>query len=160
MQAVDKDQVRMLVTAVGYRQASLQTGIKEPTLRKWAERGGWNSKRVKPIPHAQKTVTTVTKPADALAQTLADDNAATRTGLSAAARKAAVHAASMTPVQVIKSSRGLRDVADIASKVHQWDQRSGGGVNVFGQAVVITDEQVADLRARLRRLRGEDEGGD
>jgi hypothetical protein len=31
---------------------------------------------------------------------------------------------------------------------------------VLGQAVIVTDEQIADLRKRLRRLRGEDEGSD
>jgi hypothetical protein len=29
-------------------------------------------------------------------------------------------------------------------------------MNVFGQAVIVTDEQIADLRRRLARLRGDD----
>ena len=42
MHSIDKEQVRMLVTAVGYKQASTQTGIPEPTLRQWSHRYNWN----------------------------------------------------------------------------------------------------------------------
>ena len=44
--------------------------------------------------------------------------------------------------------------AGAASTIHSWEQKQGA-VNVFGQAAVITDEQVQDIRARLKRLRGE-----
>jgi hypothetical protein len=37
-----------------------------------------------------------------------------------------------------------------------WPEQKNSGVNVFGQAVVITDEQ-AEMRRRLARLRGESE---
>jgi hypothetical protein len=56
---------------------------------------------------------------------------------------------------VLKKSKALKDVASAASTVHGWNE-SKQGVNVFGQAVIVTDEQIADLRRRLARLRGDD----
>jgi pyruvate/2-oxoglutarate dehydrogenase complex dihydrolipoamide dehydrogenase (E3) component len=49
----------------------------------------------------------------------------------------------------------LKDVASAASTVHGWNE-SKQGVNVFGQSVIVTDEQIADLRRRAARLRGDD----
>jgi hypothetical protein len=54
----------------------------------------------------------------------------------------------------LKITGAVRDVAATHGSVWPEEQR-GSGVNVFGQAVVITDEQIADLR-RLARLRGDD----
>lgn len=152
MPSIDKDQVRMLVTEIGYQAASERLGIKYATLRKWAQRGNWN----KPVPHAQAIVTAVTKPADVLAQTLADDNRATKLGLSRAARKVADHAAKLKPKAILQESRSLKDIAGVASTVHGWEASQKSGTNVFSnQTVVISDETVADLRRRLARLRGE-----
>jgi hypothetical protein len=60
---------------------------------------------------------------------------------------------------VIGKAKALHEIAAAASTVHGWEQKQSG-VNVLGQAVIVTDEQIADLRKRLRRLRGEDEGSD
>jgi hypothetical protein len=89
-----------------------------------------------------------------LAATHQADNEATKLGLSKATRKAAERLSSYSGEKVIGKAKALRDVAGAASTVHGWEQ-SKTGVNVFGQAVVITDEQVADIRMRLARLRGE-----
>ena len=42
------------------------------------------------------------------------------------------------------------------SKFSTWESAKGSGMNVFGKAVIVTDEQIADLRRRLARLRGDD----
>ena len=52
-----------------------------------------------------------------------NDNEQTKLGLSKAAVKTAKHAANMTPVQVLNVSRGLKNVAEIAEKVHGWDSK-------------------------------------
>jgi hypothetical protein len=151
MSSIDKEQVRMLVTEIGYQAASERLGIKYATLRKWAQRGNWN----KPVPHAQAIVTAVTKPADVLAQALADDNQATKLGLSRAARKAAQKLAQYPGEKVIGKAKQLRDIAGAASTVHGWDS-ANSRTNVFAnQAVVIDDATIDELQARLKRLRGE-----
>ena len=156
MPPIDKEQVRMLVTAVGYKQASIQTGIPEPTLRQWSHRYNWN--RQVPIPKpGPNHVTTVTKaPAQALADTLREHSAETRLGFSTTARKVAQHAARMTPTQAIRSSRGLKNITEVAEKVHGWNNQARSTSVFAQQAVVITDEEINELQARLRRLRGEE----
>jgi hypothetical protein len=61
-----------------------------------------------------------------------------------------------TGEKVIGKAKQLCEIAGAASTVHGWESAKGSGVNVLAQnAVVITPEQVADIRARLARLRGE-----
>jgi hypothetical protein len=54
----------------------------------------------------------------------------------------------------VESETTTRDRA-AASTVHGWEPKQSG-VNVLGQAVIVTDEQIADLRRRLARARGDD----
>lgn len=61
----------------------------------------------------------------------------------------------MTPVQVIRVSRGLKNVTEIAEKVHGWNQNARGTSVFANQAVVIDDATIDELQARLARLRGE-----
>jgi hypothetical protein len=57
---------------------------------------------------------------------------------------------------VIEKAKQLREIAGAASTVHGWEGGKGGsGVNVLGQAVIVTDEQIADIRARVARLQGD-----
>jgi hypothetical protein len=100
-----------------------------------------------------QTVTTVTKPADALAKTLAERRDKSKLHLSEYVVKASKAAAKHK--RPLKITGAVRDVAATHGSVWPEEQR-GSGVNVFGRAVVITDEQIADLRRRLARLRGDD----
>jgi hypothetical protein len=50
---------------------------------------------------------------------------------------------------VIEKAKQLREIAGAASTVHGWESAKGSGMNVFGQAVIVTDEQIADLREGL-----------
>jgi hypothetical protein len=71
-------------------------------------------------------------------------------------RKAAERFSRYTGEKVIGKAKQLCEIAGAASTVHGWESAKGSGVNVLAQnAVVITPEQVADIRARLARLRGE-----
>jgi hypothetical protein len=152
---IDREAVKTLAIAVGVRKAARQLGLKEATVCKWSERGKWF--KSPPQPPKQSDVSTVIKsPSNALADTLREHSEQTKLGMATAARKAAKHAAKMTPVQVIRASRGLKNVTEIAEKVHGWNAGTGRGTSVFAQqAVVIDDATIDELQARLRRLRGE-----
>jgi hypothetical protein len=83
-------------------------------------------------------------PAEALAATLQHDNEQTKLGLSKAARKAAERFSRYTGEKVIGKAKALREIAGAASTVHGWESAKGSGMNVFGQAVIVADEQIAD----------------
>jgi|SRR5215469_11874348 len=55
-QPVNKDQIRLLVASLGYKETAKRTGIKYDTIRQWACRGKWAS----PIRTHSQAVTTVT----------------------------------------------------------------------------------------------------
>jgi hypothetical protein len=86
---------------------------------------------------------------------LADDDRATKIGLSKAARKAAERLSRYSGEKVIGKAKQLREIAGAASTVHGWESAKGSGVNVLGQAVIVSDEQIADIRARVARLQGD-----
>jgi hypothetical protein len=154
MTPVNREEVRLLALSVGVRKAARQLGLNENRVLQWSKREQWF--KPKPQPPKQGDVITVIKPSQALAETLKQHGSDTKLGLSTAARKAAKHAANMTPVQVLNVSRDLKNVTDIAEKVHGWNQNARS-TNVFaGQAVVIDDATIDELQARLRRLRGEE----
>jgi hypothetical protein len=152
---VNRESVKTLVVAHGVAEAHRLTGIPLGTIKAWSARFKWL--KCKPDPIVQPLCNR--SPADALAATLQADNEATKLGFSRAARKAAEHAGKLKPEAILKRAKALRNMASTASTIHGWQEQKAGGVNVFGRAVVITDEQVADLRRRLARLRGEDEDG-
>lgn len=117
----------MLVTSIGYKQASQQTNIKEATLRQWAKRFNWNSV----VPHSQATVTTVTKPSDALRIVLEDDSRTTKLGLSKAARRAAETFQGLTGASVIKRAKQLKEVTGTAAQIHNWEgQHSSSNLDI------------------------------
>ena len=151
---IDREAVKTLAIAVGVREAARQLGLNENRVLQWSKRGQWF--KPKPQPPKQSDVITVIKPSEALAETLKQHNNDTKLGLSTAAVKTAKHAATMSPVQVLRVSRGLKNVTEIAEKVHGWHAQSARGTNVFAQqAVVIDDAMIDELQARLKRLRGE-----
>jgi hypothetical protein len=112
----------MLVSSVGYSEASQQTGILEATLRQWARRFNWSVTRR----HAQ-SVTTVTKPiAKALDDSLAAIGERSKLALAKAGEKAANHFRNQTGRQIAKESSAYKNVTDAASKLHGWDTRFQG----------------------------------
>ena len=148
MPSIDKDQVRMLVADVGFPEASKRTGIKQDTLYKWAKRKGWKL----PIHHKQEaSVQSVRSPAQAHAEALAEHSRETRMSIARSARKAADHIAEMTPAKIVKVSRGLKNITEVSEKAHGWNQNARSTSVFAQQAVVITDEEIDELQARLRR---------
>jgi hypothetical protein len=126
---VNREEARMLVATLGYEEAAQRTGIKAGTLRQWARRFNWNQ----PIVHSQtKAVTTVTKPADALRESLSDDSKATRIGFSRAARKVATHLQEQAAEQLTMPATAISASKwhGIASGVHQWQEKAETGINL------------------------------
>lgn len=126
---VNKEEVRMLVAAVGYEQAATQTGIKPATLRKWSERYKWK------VIHNHKQealVTTVTSPANALANTLEADSTATRLGFSRAARKVAESLAgeAVERLRMPKEALTAKAWTDVAAKSQKWEDKAEAGINL------------------------------
>jgi hypothetical protein len=148
---IDREAVRMLAIQCGVREAARRCGLKEDRVRQWSKRYHWLQQKAPEQKRA--TVTTVTKPGDILLKTLQSESEATKLALARAARKASVHASKQKPATILRQAKNLRDTAAYASQTHSWEAKQSG-VNVFGQAVVVTPEQVADIRARVARLQG------
>ncbi len=115
-QAIDKDKVRMMVADFGYKKTSEALNIKEPTLRKWAERGKWNTPTI-----TDQRVTLVTKPiANAHADALQAYKEQSKVNLAKYAAEASQEASEHP--QKLSISRKAKDVADIRASI--WPQES------------------------------------
>lgn len=128
---VNREEYRMLVLELGYAETARRTGLKEGTLRQWGFRGGWlehlRKKAQQPASTAKVAVTGVTKPADALCEMLAEDDKATRIGLSRATRKRVERLAkSSDPAD----AQDLLSLAKTAAVTHRWGDGSQIGVAV------------------------------
>jgi uncharacterized protein YjcR len=110
---VSKEEARMLVAELGYNQAADKLQMKAATLRQWAKRFSWNVTRT----HAQQTVTSVTKPSEALADTLAEHERETRLSLARYASRAAKDAEGAS----LRDAPLVHKAAQVAGIVHKWD---------------------------------------
>lgn len=148
---VNREAVRVLVVAVGVREAARQMNIPAGTVLAWANRGQWlqskrdaierktaaieQSRNQSPTYDAKTgaivSQSTAITPADSLANTLADENNRTKLGFSRAAVKVAETAGAWKPGKILNKSRELRDVATIAGKVHGWDESKGDDKRVM-----------------------------
>jgi hypothetical protein len=141
-QPVNKEEVRMLVATLGYKETSLRTGIEEPTLRQWSHRGQWTKVRQHP-----KAVTHVTaSPADALADALQEHENATRLALAKAARKGTEHIAESDPEGIKRDSRALLQLGQTAGMAHKWNSGAEANkhftlnvLNIGGDVEIDTD---------------------
>lgn len=121
------------------------TGLGLSVVKQWSARGKWlahTRAEPPPLPKSMQPVivTGVTTPADALANTLADDDKATRTALSKAMRKGAEHAGSLSGDEVLASARNVHELAKGASTIHGWDaSRPDVRINVFADGMKIAD---------------------
>lgn len=134
MPVVDREAVKTLAIAVGVREAARQVGLPESTVKSWSTRQKWFVDPPKPptITNPRGASIASKSPSQALSDSLADDNKATRHALSKALRKGAEHAADMQPGAILKQSRAVVDMAKGAGLVHEWNgsKPDGGLVNV------------------------------
>ncbi len=122
--AVDREAVRVLVIAVGAREAARRMGLSEDAVRQWCTRGKWlaDTKPRQALPLSQQPVATVAKTAAlALSDALADDSKQTRLGFSRAYRKAAAHVSELPGSDVVTNAQDIKALAQGAALVHGWD---------------------------------------
>ncbi len=134
-QAIDKDQVRMLVADIGYTEAAKRTGIKRDTIYKWGQRKGWKQ----PLAHAQTlTVQCVQSPADAHAAALAEHERETRMSLARATRAMSKEAERAG----LKHAGRAHEVAKTAAIIHSWGdqhQRNILNIGILANQVAIRE---------------------
>ncbi len=109
---VNKEEVRLAVLELGYGKASEKLGIKPGTLRQWASRFAWNVTRQ----HSQETVTTVTKPVDAIVSEIARLEGETRTSLA----RSAAQLARQGENAKLEASGHVRNAAQVAQIAFKW----------------------------------------
>jgi hypothetical protein len=145
---MDREAVRILVTSVGYQAAAKELGVNPATLRKRAQREGWNNRRTRP-PHESdsRAVTMVTKPSHALDNILAHTRDATRVNMARYAERASREALRSKKALVV--ARAARDVEGIRASL--WPEKSEGNVltlNVLNAVKVVrqtrAEERAAD----------------
>lgn len=129
---VDKDQVRMLVLAVGVREAARKLGLKEDTVAAWSARGDWlavtrpQAAQV-PLPASMVSASSASKsPVQALQAALADDERETRVSLSRGTRRAAAKLEDAKP----EDASNLLTLAKTHALVHRLDSERGPAVAV------------------------------
>lgn len=142
-----REAVKTLAIAVGVREAARQLGINQNTVRQWSSRFKWfkqpDSIPVPPTITKQNglSITSVTKPSEALRIALEDDSRTTKLGLSKAARRAAETFQGMTGAGVIKRAKQLKEVTGTAAQIHNWEGQHGSSnldINVLagGRAMI------------------------
>ena len=147
---VDKEDVRVLVVAVGPREAARQMGLKEATVNQWSARGGWlehlrpENQPKAPVSMAPRTVTGVTNPASALQNTLLERRDKTKLGLSKWAARSSKHLSSLKGERAAASYAEAVGTAHVMSKL--WPDQSGGSVRISmhaqQMAVAVQAEQL------------------
>lgn len=140
--AVDKERVRMLVLAVGVRQAARELGIAEGTVQDWSATGKWlEPTRAKaaelPPPASMVHPTIPTNPADALANTLIKRRDKTKLGLSKWAERSSRHLGRLKPAEAAARYQEAVGTASVLSKL--FPEQQGSGAAVWVQVAVVTN---------------------
>jgi len=143
----------MLVLDFGVREAARKLQINENTVLDWSRKGNW-LKETRPTPAqlpppaSMKPTISPIKPADALANTLADRLKRTKLGLSAWAVESSEHLATLRGEEALLRAPEAKQTADVAGKVwpEQTPQQVGMVLNVSvlsGQAHV--EHEIIDI---------------
>ena len=134
---IDWAGLRAAAVAIGIRRGARQAALDLPPdererfvqrAMKRCSREKWLAKAEQDKADAVATSPTalsanVRKGSDVLSEVLAEDNRATRIGLSAAARKAAETLAKMPGTKVIKHAQAHRHMTASSSVLHSWDEK-------------------------------------
>jgi len=140
-------QVRMLVTAVGYNEASRQLGIKAATLRKRAQREHWLRPRdlIQPTqtnPRSRSTSHSVTPPHNALDNTLREHQHKTKMHMAQYAERASREASKhKRPLSI---ARNAKDVESIRASL--WPEKTDQSIlnlNILNAVKVVRSNELA-----------------
>ena len=169
-QPVNKEAVKMLWQQLGASETARRLGLKIGTVTKWASRYKWSKDALPGVARARVlgkrgdtslTVANVSQeavpgavagsgagvsPSQALKNVHLEYSDKTRTALAQATAAAAVQAASQPPPPVLTTSH-LRELAAAASRVFGWESGNKGSGGDTYQTLVITQEQLAQIRA-------------
>lgn len=141
--AVNREAVRVLVLAVGVREAARQMGLNEDTVSAWSARGKWLEAFRKPSPtppksmqqivpkHVSKLASNASTAPEALENVLKRNGEATRLSLSKAARKGASALAAGTPDKVLRHHKALQSLVTASAKVDGWGAQEGNQAASF-----------------------------
>ncbi len=115
---VNKEAIKLLVIQEGTREAARMAGLNENTVLSWAHRYGWKT-AIKP-----QSITGNTRLVERISDELAENERETRLSLSRYARRASRDAEEAS----LREAPYVKQVADVAGKVHKWDQQAPGTV--------------------------------
>ena len=119
---VDKEAVRVLVVAVGPREAARQMGLNENTVLQWTSRYGWLDHCKQPAPllpvsMQKQSVIGVINPADALSNVMAERYLHTKLGQSEYLSRASRKLAALPEEHLLAEAQTGKALADMAAKV-------------------------------------------
>ena len=148
--AVNKDEVRMLVMALGVREAARKLELNENTVLTWSRDGKWLAHlKEKPLVPSfplsmQRAISTIS-PVDAMAATLSDRHKRTKLGLSKWAAKSSEHLASLDGEEALAASQPAVAVATVMGKV--WPEKAEGPMrlSVFAHGGNVQVDVTHDL---------------
>ncbi len=117
---VDREQVRMLVLAVGPRQAAREMGLKEDVVRQWSSRFGWlkHLRETHISPPSMVSVTSVTKAPDALVNVLLQRQGQSKLNLSEYLVEASAAAAKLKGPVSLESAPLVKTLGDLHSRIY------------------------------------------
>ncbi len=115
---VSQEEVRLLAIQIGVRESARKLGLNEDTVCSWAKRGHWFATPGKPQRIQSQALQA--KPGDVLLDELAENEKETRLSLSRYARRASRDAEEAS----LREAPYVKQVADVAGKVHKWDQQA------------------------------------
>jgi hypothetical protein len=153
---VDREGVRLLAIELGASAAARKLGLSPNTVRSWAKRYNWNLPARAGRP-AIVPATDLQRPGDILLQELKENEEATRTSMSIAARRAADATAVRSerfPV-CAQDAQELQQLAGAMARIFGWASGSQPSVNYYGDVntVVVCDEarrkELIEQRQRL-----------
>jgi len=131
---VDREAVRVLVVALGVRQAAREMGLNEDTVSAWSARYGW-LKHLRAAPVVPASLVRIAsnaskQPAEALADALESLSTRSRIGFAKASAKVAEKLADTEAEALVGMSAEAKSWAQTAAIAHSWSGGAGTTVQV------------------------------
>lgn len=140
----------MLCLDVGPREAARMCGIKEATVLDWCATGKWlDATRQKapalPPPASMVSPIVPIKPADALANTLAERHGETKLGLSKWTSKTAKALGNMNGEKAMASHQVAVSAASVMGKLWPEQQEREVRISIYADQAKIEEAKVIDI---------------
>jgi hypothetical protein len=122
---VDREAVRVLAIELGAREAARRVGLNPNTVLSWAKRDNWKlpNRKGGATKASASAITLQSKPGDVLIAGLKENEEATRTSLSHAARRAAEATAVRAEVAPAwaRNPQELQQLASATARIFGWN---------------------------------------